>query len=450
MRVSASNNAQNALAALIDLISRARRSETEAELDFLLLNESRNLAPYRQAVLWRQSNQSLAMSGLISVDKNAPYTLWVRQVTRYLAKNVSGAKQIIPSDLPINMRNDWAEWWPSHAIWIPAQDAESPNDKVGTIWLRDEPWREIEITLFTEWLQAWSHALMALNLQQRKRSLWRNLKSPKIRKRPLGGWLLLALISVLLILPVQLSVLSPGEIVPANPIDMRSPLDGVIDEILVRPNDPVEAGQLLWTFDRSLISSRLKVSEQALTTAQSTYRQASQKALVDSEVRAQLSQLQGQIRERQAEVDFLRDQVQRAVVKAPVAGIAFFDDASTLVGKPVQIGERVLRIATPGDSEIEGWLSLSDAIDLVPGSPVKLFLNARPLEPVQGTLRYVSQEASLRPDGQYAYRIRANLTQSNDRTIGLKGTLKLEGEKVSALYWVLRRPLASIRMTLGW
>lgn len=450
MSLSTSNSAQTALASLVNLMNRARRSETRAELDFLLLNESRNLAPYRQAVLWRQSNQTLAMSGLINVDTNAPYALWVGQVMRHLAKTIPGVKQVVPNDLPADLRQDWAEWWPSHAIWIPVSDAEGLDTKCGSIWLRDEPWREIEITLFTEWLEAWSHALMAFNLQQRKHGAWWGTNFQIFTRKRLGGWLVLALIFVLLIMPVHLTVLSPGEVVPANPIDMRAPLDGVIGEILVKPNDQIAEGQLLWTFDQALMSSRLKVSEQALATALSTYRQASQKALVDSEVRAQLSQLQGQIRERQAEVDYLRDQMQRTAVKAPTSGIVLFDDASTLVGKPVQIGERILRIATPGDSEIEGWLSLSDAIELIPGSPVKLFLNARPLEPVQGTLRYVSQEASLRPDGQYAYRVRANLIETDDDAIGLKGTLKLEGEKVSVLYWLLRRPLASIRTTLGW
>ena len=450
MSSSPSAGVPASLAALLDLMGRARRAQTAAELNFLLLNESRVLTPYRQAALWDHVSDTLSLSGLISVDANVPYAQWVRHVLRHLALTQPNARWIDPSDLPARLREDWAEWWPSHALWVPAPTVTDGPTTFGTIWLRDEPWREVDTKLFNEWLQAWAHAAGALNARLHKRNVWSLPRWRTLWRHHRTRWIAAGALVLLLITPVHLAVLAPGELVPGNPVDMRAPLDGVIGEVLVRPNDSVQVNQVLWTFDRALLTSRLAVAEQALVTALSTYRQTAQKALLDAQVREQLSPLQGQIQERQAQVEYLRDQVQRAEVVAPQAGIALFDDASSLVGKPVQVGERILRIATPGDSEIEGWLSLSDAIELIPGSPVKLFLNARPLEPVQGTLRYVSQEASLRPDGQYAYRVRANLIEPNDGAIGLKGTLKLEGEKVSVLYWVLRRPLASIRTTLGW
>jgi hypothetical protein len=33
--------------------------------------------------------------------------------------------------------------------------------------------------------------------------------------------------------------------------------------------------------------------------------------------------------------------------------------------------------------------------------------------------------------------------------VGLKGTAKLEGERVPAIYWAMRRPLATLRAWLG-
>jgi hypothetical protein len=54
-----------------------------------------------------------------------------------------------------------------------------------------------------------------------------------------------------------------------------------------------------------------------------------------------------------------------------------------------------------------------------------------------------------RPDGSYAYRVRATLAAPTGHRVGLKGTAKLQGERVPAVLWVLRRPIATLRSTLG-
>jgi hypothetical protein len=33
--------------------------------------------------------------------------------------------------------------------------------------------------------------------------------------------------------------------------------------------------------------------------------------------------------------------------------------------------------------------------------------------------------------------------------VGLKGTAKLQGDQVPAIWWVMRRPVATVRTTLG-
>jgi len=47
-----------------------------------------------------------------------------------------------------------------------------------------------------------------------------------------------------------------------------------------------------------------------------------------------------------------------------------------------------------------------------------------------------------RPDGSYAYRVRAKLDAPTAHRIGLKGTGRLQAGWVPLAYWVLRRPLA--------
>ena len=78
---------------------------------------------------------------------------------------------------------------------------------------------------------------------------------------------------------------------------------------------------------------------------------------------------------------------------APRAGVVLFDDPSEWIGRPVTVGERILRIAAPDDVEIEAWLPLGDMLALPTGAAVKLYLNATPLDPVAGRLRYLAHDA---------------------------------------------------------
>jgi multidrug efflux pump subunit AcrA (membrane-fusion protein) len=211
----------------------------------------------------------------------------------------------------------------------------------------------------------------------------------------------------------------------------------------------VSKNQLLFSFDQTLIRSRVEVAQQLLATAQTDYRQTSQQALSDVKAKAQLSLLAGKIEEKRAELSFAAEQQQRASVAAPQAGMVLMDDPSEWIGKPVAVGERILRIATPGDSEVEVWIPIADAITLPEGAQVSLYLHASPLSPVPARVRYMAHDAVQRPDGIYAYRLRATLSETTQHRVGLKGTARVHGEWVPLAYWLLRRPWAALRATLG-
>ena len=467
---------EHTLAALLDLTRLARRAGTEAELGFVLVNETLRLQPYRQAALWREGRGIAALSGLVQPEAHAPHAQWLRALCGHLrqALPADGLPRAFTSlDLPPALAQPWAEWWPAHARWLPLPPAEPAADAQGPggspapahpartapapaaalLLVREEPWSETDLVLLQEWTAIWWHAWVALRRRPRRSALWPWRADPagagprRWWLRP--GWWLAAGLVALSFVPVRLSVLAPGELVPRNPTVVRAPLDGVIDAFHVQPNQDVAQGQALFGFDEALIRSRLRVAQQGLATAQAEYRQAAQQSLVDARARPQLAALPGRIEEREAEVAFLREQLQRSRVVAPQAGIALFDDPTQWIGKPVVVGERILRIAAPEDVEVEAWLPVGDAIKLEPGTPVQLFLNARPLEPVSATLRFMAHEAVQRPDGSHAYRLRASLSAPAGQRVGLKGTARLEGESVPLLYWVMRRPLATVRAWLG-
>lgn len=445
----------NPLAALLELGRRTRHAASLPELEFIAVNDSHQLVPYRQAALWSTDNGVVALSGVIQVEANVPYAQWLGQVCRHLADSGQTIVRVKADSLPEALAAEWAEWLPAHGLWLgwTSAAAEAPGALLGGLLLaRDLPWSDRELAVLAEWLDIWRHAWQAH--QPVTRWPWRRRQSIRATAQR-RWWQARALrwslaVAVLAALPVRLSVLAPGELVPAHPAVIRAPLEGVIDTFHVQPNEEVRAGQALFGFDELLIQSRLDVARQALATAETEYRQTMQQALLDPKSKAQLAVLTGKIEERRAEVSLITDQLGRARIVAPRDGIALFDDPSEWIGKPVAVGERIMRIAAPGDIEVEAWVPLADAIPLEESASVSLFLNANPLDPVQASVRYLAHDAVERPDGSYAYRLRASLVEPTGHRVGLKGSAKLRGRWVPLAWWVLRRPLASIRTTIGW
>ncbi len=440
---------EDRLEALWALLRRAREAGSDRELGFILVNDTLSLAPYRQAALCLVGEGAYSLSGVVQIEANAPYAQWLERLSAHLLAHEPLPACLTAADLPPELAAQWADWWPMHALWLPGAGG-------GVLFVREAAWSEDEITVLTEWMGAWS-----AHFTSRHRAASVSVRS--IRERLAGGWAhragqpwwrqprwrwALALAAVLA-LPVRLAVLAPGELVPARPAVVRSPLDGVIEQFQVTPNQTVRAGEPLFKFDEALIRSRLEVAQQALATAQTDYRQSLQMALSDPKARSQLAPLMGKIEERRAEVALVTEQLTRSRVSAPQEGVVLMDDASEWIGKPVSVGERILRIAALDDREVEVWLPLADAIVLAPGAEVTLYLNANPLSPLRAQLRYMAHDAQPRPDGQFAYRVRATLVEDTDHRVGLKGTAKLNGGWVPLGYWMVRRPWAALRGYLG-
>jgi hypothetical protein len=455
---------------LLHLSRRVRRAESVAELRFIAVNETRALVHYRQAALWLSQDHALTLSGVVSVEANAPYAQWLQRVCRSLAgRSTDGPLEVTAALLESQDANEWQEWLPAHGLWLPLR---SGNALVGALLLaRDEPWQSSDVQLLGEWSEIWWHEFERRLHQASRRSWWGRFGGraaidaaeqasgshalPKWKSLGRNLWRsrwqrfgILALLVALI--PVRLTVLAPGELVPKNPSAIRAPLEGTVDRFFVVPNQRVKKDDPLLQLDLTALSSKLSVAQQELATAEAEYRQAAQQAVFEARSKSQLAMLQGRISERKTEVSYLASQLQRAQIVAPRDGVALVDDPSEWIGKPVATGEKVMTIADEYDVEVEAWLAPGDLIEIPSDTAVTLYLNAAPLDPVAATLLYAAHEAVVRPDGSFAYRLRAQIKPGQARQrVGLKGTTRISGKRVPLIYWVLRRPLATLRPYIG-
>ena len=451
MKHIASNNVEQqlfALSTLVQLGKRARHAATPQELGFVMVNETHSLVPYRQALLWRRdapgAGDIAAISGAAVVEGNAPLALWANRAFAKLdAATDNTPRTVDANDLPESLREEWAEWLPTHGLWVPL--VADPDRRLGVLLLvRDQSWGEGERHLVQELVDAYAGAWAALHSRRRLfgASLWR----PSLRVKVA----IAAAIFLALWLPVRLSALAPADVVPLKPAIVRAPLDGVVDHFTVEPNEAVKQGQLLLELDPRAIQNKLEVARQGLAVAEAEYRQTAQQAVFDDKSRSQLAILKGRMDQRRAEAGYAQSLLDRIHVTAPRGGIALLDDPSDWVGRPVSVGERLMEVADPNQAEIEVWLPVADAITLKSGADVDFFLNISPDAPLHATIRQASYEATLSPNGLLGYRLKAAFVDGTQLPrIGLRGTAKVYGEHVSLFYYLLRRPLAAARQLLG-
>jgi hypothetical protein len=160
--------------------------------------------------------------------------------------------------------------------------------------------------------------------------------------------------------------------------------------------------------------------------------------------------LNARVAQASAEVDYLQGLLDRIAVRADREGIVIVPNINELVGKPVRLGERLVTLADPNAVEIEAWLPVENNIPLQPGGSLSLYLNIAPDQVLRGHIRNIDYQAQMSPGGVLAFRVIADLEKAaSPPRIGLRGTVRLEGEDVSLYFLIFRRPWAAIRPWLG-
>jgi multidrug efflux pump subunit AcrA (membrane-fusion protein) len=429
------------LLALLAIEEQARRSASLTELAFVAVNQTKCLTDYRQAILFRADGKLAAVSGAASLEHHAPFALWAGRLWRESRPQTLSAAD--RTALSAETAAEWDEWLPPHALWLPLT-APGGQQVACLLLARDQPWQPAEFTLLDRAAAIFAFAWIALD-----RPSWTAMLRGRIMAVPRFRWVLAALAVLVALAPVRLSVLAPAEIVADTPSVVRAPLDGVIERVVVLPNQSVHAGDALIELDRTVLSGKAEIARKALSTAQAELDLATQQAFFDPKAKAQMAVIRARIDERNAELAQLSALLDRARVVSPRDGTVVLDDPSEWIGRPVAVGERILAVADPKRVKVEAWLSPADLIALKKDGPVTVFLDATPLAPVAARLDYVTYQAVARPDGTHAHRVRASLTADQNTRLGQKGTARLDGARVPLVFWLLRRPLAAVRTTLG-
>lgn len=438
------------LAALTHLEGQIRAAKTIQELQFLSVNETRRLIPYKQAFLLSASTTAdetyrvLNASSIAVVDRDAPMVVWLEQAVEALRRDATFSEQpiVVTEDLlPGSLRDGWREFVKGQVFWCPLKH---PDETVlGAWWFeRDFAWQENDVAIVHRLAGSYAYAWKALSKKERS---W----SAKIKKP--SWWLLPAAVLAVLCVPIRLSAVAPVKVMAKDPVVVSAPMDGVIADVLVPPNQMVKEGTVLLRYDDTNLRNQSHVAEKQLEVARAEHSQAVQAGFGDLQRKADVPLKEAEAALRQTELDYAKEMLEQVEVKASKSGLLLYTDKSDWVGRPVTVGERIMEIADPKQIELRIDLPVADAIMLREGAEAVVFLNALPLESLPASIVHTSYHAEVLPGDVLAYRVTAQFALPDPRVrIGWQGTAKVYGERGPLAYLLLRRPLTAVRQWVGW
>ena len=430
------------LSRLIQIEGDLRQADSVTAVDFISVNDTNRVVSYDYALIWRARSRAVtAISGGLMVDRTAPQIGWFGKLARHAEKTFDAAvvTDVDAVTTPRGLVGDLRRWIPAAAVWVPITGPRNRSEG-GLILLRTEPFTEAEKRILLRLGSAIGQSLVAL---QGPRSRLR------LRMAPVFALGVVA-VAALGFLPVPLTVLADAKVTPITPTIVAAPIDGVVKDILVQPNEVVAIGRVLVRLDTTELSAQRDGAAKHVSVLTADWQRLEQKAFTDDRARAEVSVARSKLAEGEADLDYAASRLGRADITAKAAGVVLLDDPTQWLGRPVKVGERILSLADPQAVRLEIQVPVEDALVVNAGADVEFFLAISPAKPLRATLSRISYDARVMPNQMTAFLGEAVFDGDAARPrLGLTGTAKISGEMVPLAYMLLRRPLAHLRRVIG-
>lgn len=204
-----------------------------------------------------------------------------------------------------------------------------------------------------------------------------------------------------------------GTVNPEQQIDLTFKTTGILKRINVDISDPVRKGQILATIDTGSLLSQLKQAQEELKVQKETlYHMKNHKGVATSEQR---EAQRAKIRETQAAVDAVYDQLRDINIVSPIDGIVIkrtADPGETVV---LNLNSPVLTVARSGDLIIESNVPESDIIKVAIGQKASITLDAlTPMDIFDAAVYKIDPASTVIQDVVY-YRIKSKFDNLDSR-----------------------------------
>lgn len=442
---SAKDAAASRLRGVLEAEDRIRAAKTLEEIRRVIADEMRAMSGARQAFVFevdRNSTMRLnAVSSVKLIERNSEFVEWAQSVAEKMSALCGQGLAHRATMSELRLVNGPGSYPFTSLCWL---SLKTPKGDVfgGVLLAKETAFSDAMLPFLVREAGVCAHALTAGRGGKIKTRLadkgWFNRKT-----------IAMAVVGAMLF-PVPMTTMAPVEVVSRNAFVVTAPLSGVIEKVHVLPDSKVRVGQPVLSFVDTELRNGADLAQQALAVAEAAYRRTSQAAFADEEARRELLIRKSERDLKKAELDYARDLLQRAQVRSEKPGTAVFANVDDLEGRPVEVGQRLMEIATPGEVSLDIELPVADAIVLENGAFVRVFLDRDPLSSL--TARVVRSTYKPVPEagGRLVYKLKAELEKGQQAPrIGSRGTAQLYGDWVVLGFYLFRRPIAAARQFFG-
>jgi hypothetical protein len=427
---------------LADIEDKLRAAETLTLLQVRLAHDVRALGAIERIIVAvphaRRGWSVISATGAAQVDPDSPASQWMASLLTDKLPVQPGAAGVIG---PFEVEQDTGKT-PYQAVILDLSRGSTKPRRLGAVLLlATAPWRPAQLQLLSQLAGTAAHAWSALEPVSRK-ALSRATRS-------VGFGACAAILAALVVVPVPMTALAPTRVVAVEPTVIAAPIDGVIDDILVKPNDAVREGMPLLRYNDLALAAKADTADRELKVADAKAKRLAMAAFTSADAKREMAIAEAERELKRVERDFALDQLQRSRMVAPRAGVALYGDRRDWVGRPVATGERIMEIGDPARVEMQLDLPVEDAIAMAIGQKVSVFLDTAPLSPVAATVSRINHEPRPLEGKGLAFSIHATITDGQTAPLGVRGTAHIRGESVPLGLFLFRRPISYLRQWLG-
>ena len=436
------------IARLISLEKKAREANNKDELNFIVVNETREIIDYTTSFLLLKSPTDKfnvnAISDIASIDRTAPLVTYVENIIN--DKSNQNLKEIELIDLErfsekINKKKP--KNIPQFLLRIPIF---SPQKGLQGFLLlaRNENFNENENELLYHLSRTYGHAYNTFLTNYSIKDFFKKNFTGKKR------WIIISVTILIFLFPVRMTSTAPVEVVAKNPFLITSPFDGVVKKIVTSNNEKTKPGDLLVLLEDIDLLNDFNLAKQTLQVAEKELLRTRQSSFTDNEQKSRLAELVAQVDLKRAELKSSERKLKNSKIFAEKKGVVIVDRKSDLQGKPVSVGEKILTIADPANIEFLIWLPVKDSIVINENADAKIFLDINPMSSYKGKILRSTYEPELSPEEVLSYKLISSF-EGNKATprIGLRGTAKVYGNRTILFYYLFRKPITFIRQLIG-
>ena len=435
------------IARLIGLEKKSREARTQDELNFVVVNEIRQIFDFVNSYLLLKTPTDKyhvkAVSDLATVDRTAPLVTFVENIINdQTSSNLKEIQHFDVDKLSRSLKIKKLKNIPDNILLIPIFSPQRGLQGF-LITTRNEKFNDNEVELARHLSLTYGHAY---NTFLTDFSIKDFLKKNFTGKR---SWIIILSIIFILIIPIKITSTAPVEVVPKNPRLITAPFDGVVKNIIVNNNDKINSGDLLIQIEDTDLKNSFNLAKQSLQVAEKELLRSRQFSFSNNEEKARLAELMAQVDLKKAEVESTSERLKNSKIYADKDGIAIVDQKNNWQGRPVSVGEKIITIANPDKVEFLIWLPVKDSLIIKENTDVKVFLDINPIKPLKGKLKRASYQSSLSPEEVLSYQISASFEGEEIPRIGLRGTAKIYGSRVTLFYYLFRKPITFVRQLIG-